>query len=131
MAGIRLTRRKIADYVARELMLGDPKVAIEQLAAFLIETKRVRELELIVRDIEYSLAAHGETIVDVTSARPLNDSVKQAVSKLVGAMNGASTVHLREHIDPATLGGVRLEYADQRLDATIAHKLGKLRATKV
>lgn len=131
MPGARLSRRKIANYVARELMLGDSKQTIEWLAAFLLDTKRTRELELLVRDIEYSLYDHSEAIIDVTSAHPLTKAIKDAISRLAIERNGASTVYLRGHIDSSVIGGVRVEYGGQQLDATLRYKLDKLRTKQV
>ena len=131
MAGARLSRRKIADYVARELTLGDAKTVMKELAAYLVDTKRVREAELIVRDIEFALYTHGETIIDTTSAQSLSATVKAEIAKLATERHGATTVHLREHVDPAVLGGVRLEYGGQRLDTTLRHKLNQLRTKQM
>lgn len=131
MAANRITRRKLADYTARELMLGDGEQAIKALAMFLVETKRVRELDLIIRDIEYALYDHGDTIVDVTSAQSLTAALRAEITKMATASSGATTVHLREQVDPTVLGGVRLEYGQQRLDMTLRHKLNKLKAEQI
>lgn len=131
MAGIRLTRRKIADYVARELTLGNAEQAVEWLAAYLVDAKRVRELDLIVRDIEYSLYDHGEAIIDVTSAQVLNETLKKEIARYATERSGVEKVHLREHVDPSVIGGVRLEYGEQQLDNTLRHKLSKLRTKEI
>lgn len=131
MAGARISRRKVADHIARELTLGDPQRTINELAAFLVDTGRVRELDVIIRDIEYALYDHGSAIVDTTSATPLSTAVKEEISKMASDRSGASHVHLREHIDPSVLGGVRLEYGEQRLDTTLRHKLNALKAKQL
>lgn len=131
MATTRITRRKLADYTARELTLGNASQAIKALAMFLVETKRVRELDLIVRDIEYALYEHGETIVDVTSSKALAETLRKEIASMAKANSGATKVHLREHVDSAVIGGVRLEYGQQRLDMTLRHKLNKLKAEQI
>jgi len=48
----RLSRRKIAQYYTTQLLEGaDTKKLSLELAAFLIESRRVNEMKLIVRDI--------------------------------------------------------------------------------
>ncbi len=131
MAGVRLPRRKIADHVARELTRGNAKQVVAELAAFLVDTGRVREVDLIVRDIEYALYQHGEAIVDVTSASSLTDKVRAEIAKMASDRSGATKVHLREHIDPSVIGGVRLEYGEQQLDTTLRHKLNALKAKQL
>ena len=51
---IRLSRRKIASFYADEILAGRADVT-KRLAAFLLDTRRTRELPLIVRDIEDAL----------------------------------------------------------------------------
>ncbi len=49
----RLSRRKIAAYAADKLIGGSSKKEVlREVAAYLITTRRTRELELLVRDIE-------------------------------------------------------------------------------
>jgi len=60
MAGTRLSRRKIAALYADELLAGHKDV-VKKLAAYLIESRRERELDLIVRDIEAALAVQDRS----------------------------------------------------------------------
>jgi F-type H+-transporting ATPase subunit delta len=121
---VRLSRRKIAAYTADKLINGEtPQIALKEVAAYLVETKRTREYELIVRDIEEILAARGHVVADVTSAHELSDATRRAVEELVGA----GSVQLREIIDPTVLGGIRVAVPGKRFDGTIAHKLTALK----
>ena len=47
----RISRRSLTEYVADRLIAGDV-VVIEQLAAYLIETRRTKEVDQNLRDIE-------------------------------------------------------------------------------
>lgn len=124
----RFSRRKLAEYVATRLIAGDtPKKALREVAAYLVEAKRTRELELVVRDIESALAAHGVVIADVTSARPLSDKLRQEIGTLVDAKD----VKLRETIDESVLGGVRVVTPDKRFDGTIRRKLAVLKSKAI
>ncbi|HET6747386.1 MAG TPA: F0F1 ATP synthase subunit delta [Candidatus Saccharimonadales bacterium] len=119
----RLSRKKIAEYAAERLIKNDTKVLLE-VAAFLVENRRTRELELLVRDIEYALSTHGVVIADVTSAYPLSETLKNNIKELVGGKQ----LILRETVDPAVLGGIRLTTPGERLDATLKRKIQALKA---
>lgn len=118
----RLSRRKIAAYAADQLQAGKAKVALREVAAFLIETGREREAELLARDIEYVLMERGTTVARIASAHELTASLKAQIEKLIGGK-----VQLKETIDPTLLGGVRIDTPDKRFDGTLAHKLAALK----
>lgn len=124
----RIARRKIAAFVADKLVTGVPAdVAIKEAAAYLIETKRTNERELLVRDIEDILAEKGIVVADVTSAYPLSDALRSEISTLIGAKE----LHLRESTDAAVLGGVRINMPGARFDGTIQRKINALRAQQL
>jgi F-type H+-transporting ATPase subunit delta len=121
----RISRRKLSEYAAERLVKGEkPSVIIKEVAAFLIDTRRTREAELVVRDIESALAQRGIIVADVTSAFPLTDALKTEIKRLVG---GKELV-LRETVDQTVLGGIRLTTPGQRLDATLKRKIQALKA---
>lgn len=123
--GRTLSRRKLAEYIAGELQTGDSKVAVQQVAAYLVETKQRRSVDLLVRDVEEELAKSGLVVADITSARPLSAKDKAAISELLEAKD----LKVRESIDPSVIGGVRVEIAGGRLDATLKHKIDLLKET--
>jgi len=124
----RISRRKLADYIVDRVERGDGIGAVvEELAAYLIDTRRTREAMLIVRSIEDELAARGTVVAHVQSARPLNNEMKEAIQRLLNA----STVHLNEEVDPALIGGIRIEAPGKRLDATVKRKILALGQVKM
>ncbi len=50
------------------------------------------------------------------------EKLKGKLSQLTG-----KEIHLRNRIDPAILGGVRLDYDGRQLDDTLSHRLGSIR----
>ena len=122
-AGRTLSRRSLARFVAEKLESGKVDDVIEQAAAYMIETKQKHSIELLVRDIEAILAEQGTVIADVTSARALSQSDKD---RIAGILN-AKKLHVRETIDPTVLGGLKIEAAGRRLDATLKHKIDSLK----
>ncbi len=124
----RLSRRKIAEYVVAHVRDGViPARIIEEVAAYLYETRRQREMALVARAIEDTLASHGIVVATVTSARPLGEQLRKAVVNQLGS----GTVYLREVVEPSVIGGIRLQTPDASYDGTLAHKLNGLRAAKV
>ncbi len=124
----KLSRRKLAGNAAARFSSGENKKAIlQELAAYLIDTNRKKEAELIVRDIEAMLADAGTAIGTVISARPLSSDAVSTVESFVKAQNAAvKTVVLRERIDKTLIGGVRLELPGHQLDASVKAKLEQL-----
>ncbi len=129
MAGAKLSRRKIAAYFASELIAG--RDATKALAAYLIESKRIREADLIVRDIEAALADRGVLLADIASSRELASDTKQAITAFLKQATGAKDVHIRPHVDPYLLGGVRIDTPGARLDTTLRTRLNQLTASKI
>ena len=130
MAGSRLSRRKIAAYYADELQAGNNDVT-KRLVAFLVENRRVRELDLIVRDIEEALAERGVLLADIASSRKLSAEAAKAVEAYLKKTTDVKTVKLRETVDPTLLGGVRVALPGRELDATLRHRISQLKASKI
>ena len=118
----RLSRRKIAAYAADQFVSGNAKTILREVAAFLVETGREREAELLARDIELALSERGVTVASVASAHELTATLRTQIEKLIGG-----NVQLKETIDPALLGGVRIDTPDKRFDGTLARKLTVLK----
>lgn len=124
----RLSRRKIAAYAVDHLDDGaEPSAVIKEIAAFLVDTRRTRELDLLIRDIEGELARRGTVIADVTSAYPLAEEIKKQIAELVKAKH----LRLRETVDLGVLGGIRVEIPGGRFDSTIQHRLEVLKAKQI
>lgn len=125
---MRLSRRKIAEYAADALMAGKSTATVlKQVAAYLYESRRTAEVDLVVRDIEQALADRGVVVADVTTAHPLSKEAKMHIASLVKS----SRVQLRETIDESVLGGVRVQLPGKRFDGTIRHKLTLLKAKQL
>lgn len=124
----RISRRKLANYVVEAIEHGSgADEAIAELAAYLIETKRTREAELVVRSIEDTLAEHGTVIAHVSSAHPLDENVHETIQRLLNA----STLHLTKEVDPSLIGGIRVEAPGKRLDATVKRNILALSQVKL
>jgi F-type H+-transporting ATPase subunit delta len=124
----RLSRRTIAKYIADQLIAeADSDTLIQQLAAYLVDTRRTKELSLIVRDIQYFMAEAGSVYGVVTTATVLPAATQKAVEAYVKQHTGANTVSLENSIDADVIGGVKISIPGRELDATIHHSLNILK----
>ena len=117
-----ISRTKLAGYVVSQLESGRSDV-MRELAAYLIETKRTREAELLIREVTEQFERRGIVAADVTSAEPIDEALRAQIAELVGAKR----LELSETVDTSVLGGIRVTTASRRLDATLAHRLNLLR----
>jgi len=124
----RLSRRRLAMYITDGLVSGaDRTTLVQQLAAYLIETRRTKELGLIVRDIEYHLAEQGHLVATITSAFDLTSETKQAIAAFVKDKTSASHVSLTTLVDPSVIGGIKISLPGRENNQTIAHQLTVLK----
>lgn len=129
MAASTISQRRLAAYVAGQLLAsGDKKRLIKELAAYLIETGRVRDLNQVVAAIEEALASRGAVVATVTTARPLSPENKQTIVKQF-TPTGAK-LYIREQIDPSVIGGFKIELPGSQFDGTVIHKLTTLKGIK-
>ena len=68
---------------------------------------------------------HGIMPVSVVTAVPMSDSQKEKLASKLAGITGKQ-IDLTNTIDPACIGGVRLDYDGKRVDDTIIHRLDAL-----
>lgn len=124
----KVSRRAVAMYIADQMVYGTSvKSLAKQLAAYLIDTRRTKEVELIVRDIEYYLAEKGHVSGTVTSAYALSAEMKASLESFVKKQTSAKAVSLETTVDESVLGGVKIALPGKEFDATIARALTTLK----
>lgn len=64
--------------------------------------------------------------VTAVTAVPLSEEQRGALTKKLAAITG-KTILLQCRVDPACMGGMRLDYDGQRLDDTVSHRLDSIR----
>ena len=68
----------------------------------------------------------GVVVVDVTTAVPLDDALRETISKKAAQHLGKKVV-LRERVDKSILGGIIMSASGRRIDASIATQLDTAR----
>ena len=118
----------MAEYIAEGLVEGkNKKILFKQLAAYLVDSRRTKELDLIIRDIEWKLAEKGYIQATITSAFDLTAQTTKALEAFVKAETKASKVSLEKKLDPSVLGGVKISVPGREIDQTVAHQLTVLK----
>lgn len=125
-----LTRRQLASYASSEILKGNTSV-VSKLAAYLVESRRTKEVNALVRDIESALMERGVVVADVASAFMLDSPQRQNITKLIMEKFDADDVQLREEVNPRLLGGVKVRTADSVLDESLRRSINQLKAVKV
>ena len=89
--------------------------------------RRLFVLPGMIRRFRQLAAEHrGEIEVEVTSAHPLDDGQRNALSDALGDFAGKS-VTMREKVDPAILGGLIVKIGSRQIDTSIRSKLNSLK----
>ena len=125
-----LTNPTIATERREELVTTAPLLLDEEgtnLARLLIETGRAGEATAI--EDEYQRLADeaaGRVRATVTTAIELDHADRDRVGKELSARLGKE-VQLTLVVDPRILGGLKLQYGDRVVDASVATRLQQLR----
>lgn len=119
----RVLVRTIVDQLEREKMAE----VMKRLAAYIIENKLSKQIELILADIEAELARRNVVIADVTTARPLVEESREAILDYIRGLTKTQNPELREGIDESLLGGTIIKVAGTELDSSLKTKLQRLK----
>ncbi len=97
------------------------------LIKLLIEANRVHEIDGIVEEFE-QLAddAAGRVRATVTTAVELESADRDRVAAQLSKQLGKE-VRMRAEVDPRILGGLKVQYGDRLIDASVASRLQQLR----
>lgn len=126
---MKLSRNKLAQVIAVLADRGSARSVAKQTAAYLLSEGRVGELDSLLRDISQFRADHvGIIEIDAFAAHDLSPGLRAEITHSMRRhYPAAKRIQLIEHIDPAVLGGVRLEMANEQLDLSIRRKLNEFK----
>jgi F-type H+-transporting ATPase subunit delta len=123
----QFSRRQLASAILSSKP-AERKQRIKQVAAYLVESKKAKQLPLVLKELEYvaereysHAAAHVHSVnkIDLATQKRLVARIKQELA--------VTTVELIEEIDPSLLGGVRVTTAEREIDVSVAGKLHQLK----
>ena len=100
---------------------------VTNLAKLLIESDRVRDVGAIAEEFQrLADEAAGRVRATVTTAVELSSKDRDRVADELSRRLGKE-VHLDVLVDPGILGGLKLQYGDRLVDASVATRLQQLR----
>lgn len=125
---MKTPRSAIAEVVTEKLAAGKAKRLSKDIAAYLLETGRTGELESLLRDIVRVRAENGIVEVTATSAHALSEAARADLRRTVRVQfPQAKQVLINEQLDPAVLGGIRLELPGEQLDTSVRSRLNRFK----
>ena len=125
-----LSNPAISSEQREELVSARPRVLDDEatnLARLLIESGRVAEAEGVAEEFErLADEAAGRVRATVTTAIPLDSQDRDRVEReLSHRLN--KEVRLTVAVDPKIIGGLKVQYGDHVVDASVASRLQQLR----
>lgn len=126
---MKTPRPRIAGAIAeRTLRKGATKRLSCEVAAYLLSERRVNELDSVLRDVAADWAEAGYVEVIASSARPLSAAVLADIKRRVKQLYpSAKRIIVTAKLDPAVIGGVRLNLPGRQLDLSVGAKLNKFK----
>lgn len=113
--------------VIRDLLEGKAHPLTLRFLLFLIHKKRLAELDLICQYVEEFYCEKNNIVkVTVTSASSLSDDQLSDIQKRLES-RFSKTIDVTPRIDPALLGGFKIQIGDTIHDYTIQAQLHRLR----
>jgi len=125
----KISRRILAQTVVDQLLERpkDHQRILQSLAAYLVEHKQVKQLDLLLLDIASRLSVTADQLyAEVTSPYPLDDTARREVQTYLQKTTGAKHVELDEQLNPDLLAGVVVRTASLELDTSARTKLKQL-----
>jgi len=99
-------------------------LTLERMMIFRGHAKEIPEMGDAFRDMV--MASRGEKVARVVSAVEMTDEQKRTLAEKLGAKFGG-TVKLECRVDPALLGGVRVEMDGRVLDGSVRTRLQEIK----
>ncbi|WP_348787143.1 F0F1 ATP synthase subunit delta [Leifsonia sp. NPDC080035] len=124
-------RSKLADPAAKaalveRLLAGKASEQTVAIARQLVLQPRGRSIREALRDAARIVAAqYGQTIATVVTATPLPEAQAERLRASLAAKYG--DLKLNQVVDPAILGGLRVQIGDDVIDGSVSTRLTELR----
>ncbi len=125
--GSRLGAQDAKGQLVERLLSGGSSAATTLIVSSLARRPRERRVRQLLTRAMRIVASQGDRVVaTVHTAKPLTDAQRTRLSSVLSSRY-EGTVSLNEVIDPAVVGGLRVQIADDVIDGSISARLADLR----
>lgn len=125
--GSRLGDASAKGALVDRLLDGRAGAGARLVASAVVQRPRERRVrQLLERAIRIVSSQRGRIVATVRTAAPLNDHQRARLTDTLSRRYGTA-VALNLIVDPAVVGGLRIEIGDDVIDATVASRLSDLR----
>jgi F-type H+-transporting ATPase subunit delta len=122
-----VSRTKAAEYLANQLISGNREEAIASVAYLLKDNGKINELPYLIKDATNYLAINnGYYFVVVTTAKPLGGDQQMQISDSIKQKYEINEIETLFLVDESLIGGIKIEFPNGVLDASVRGKLNKL-----
>ncbi|SDQ82886.1 F0F1 ATP synthase subunit delta [Microbacterium sp. cf332] len=125
--GSRLGEQSAKGALVERLLDGRGGDGTRLVASSVVQRPRERRVrQLLERAIRIVSSQRGRIVASVRTATALNDQQRSRLAETLSSRYG-TPVSLNLVVDPAVVGGLRIEIGDDVIDATVASRLSDLR----
>lgn len=125
--GSRLGEASAKGALVDRLLEGRAGAGARLVASAIVQRPRERRVrQLLERAIRIVSSQRGRVVASVRTATTLSDQQRSRLAETLSSRYG-TPVSLNLIVDPAVVGGLRIEIGDDVIDATVASRLSDLR----
>lgn len=122
-----MNSKGLASYINQHIADQDLSTKI---ASYLVDNKLTLDLESIMRDVMVAREKNGIFEVSLTTAHAISQTQEQAIIDFIKqVIPEAKEVILDKNVEPALLGGFRIESANYLIDRSLKAKLNYIKST--
>ncbi len=123
------SRHHLAQVIGkRSLQAGNFDLLAKEIAAYLLDTGQVNQLDSLMRDIMNYRAEHGVIEVQTSSAHKLSSQDIADIKVLLKSeYPSAKHFTIDQALEPEAMGGIKLDLPGEQLDLTIRAKVNKFK----
>lgn len=125
--GSKLGDATVKGELVSSLLTGRASAATTLIASSLVQQPRGRRVrQLLARAEAFVAAQRGRTVATVTAAAPLTSAQSDRLTAALAQKYGTE-IALNTVVDPTVVGGVRVQIANDVIDASVSTRLADLR----
>ena len=128
---MKISRKVLARVITDKLnQSNNPRYLAKEIGAYLIASRRLNELDSILRDIINYRAQNGLLEMSIVSVNKLSDDLRERIINLGNSQAKYKSKHtiVNESIDKSLVSGFSVDIAaDRRLDLSVRNKVNQFK----